>query len=162
MLQSLTRWSSLQCLSVCWSYLWRCSSYTGNYKLHLVLLSNLAYMNTNDLIYIICKLALLGRHGMNIYLLSHNYITSVLVLTIFKSISQFMLVRLWYHARIRPWNQPILSNKGYVSYSMKQRGPLAGLEPTLFVYVIVWVLYKLLVNIWLPLQRLHFTNYIMF
>ena len=23
-----------------------------------------------------------------------------------------MLIRLWYHARIRSWNQPVLSNKG--------------------------------------------------
>ena len=63
----------------------------------------------------------------------------VLVLTIFnegayltfKSILlQLILVRLWTHARIRSWNQPVLSNKGKVSCSMIQRGPLMGLEHT--------------------------------
>ena len=34
------------------------------------------------------------------------------------------------HARISSWNQPVLSNKGKVSYSRKQRGPSMGLEPT--------------------------------
>ena len=32
------------------------------------------------------------------------------------------------HARIRSWNQPILSNEGNVSCSRKQREPLMGLE----------------------------------
>ena len=40
------------------------------------------------------------------------------------------LVWLWNHARIRSWNQPVLSNKRKVSCSRKQRGPLVGLEPT--------------------------------
>ena len=39
-------------------------------------------------------------------------------------------IRLLYHARIRSWNQPVLRNKSKVSCSMKQRGPLMGLEPT--------------------------------
>ena len=34
------------------------------------------------------------------------------------------------HARIRSWNQPVLSNKGKVSCSRKQQGPLLGLELT--------------------------------
>ena len=34
------------------------------------------------------------------------------------------------HARIRSWNQPVLSNEGKVSGSRKQRGPLLGLELT--------------------------------
>ena len=34
------------------------------------------------------------------------------------------------HARIRSWNQPVLSNEGKVSCSSKQRGPLLGLELT--------------------------------
>ena len=34
------------------------------------------------------------------------------------------------HARIRSWNQPVLSNTRKVSCSRKQRGPLMGLEPT--------------------------------
>jgi len=34
------------------------------------------------------------------------------------------------HARIRSWNQPVLSNEGKVSCSRKQRGPLLGLELT--------------------------------
>ena len=33
-------------------------------------------------------------------------------------------------ARIRSWNQPVLCNKGKVSCSRKQRGPLMGLKPT--------------------------------
>ena len=40
------------------------------------------------------------------------------------------LVWLWNHPRICSWNQPVLSNKGKVSCSRKQRGPLMGLEPT--------------------------------
>jgi len=32
------------------------------------------------------------------------------------------------HARIRSWNQPVLSNEGKVSCSTKQRQPLMGLE----------------------------------
>ena len=40
------------------------------------------------------------------------------------------LVRLWNHARIRSWNQPVISNKGKISSSRKQRGPLMGLGPT--------------------------------
>ena len=39
-------------------------------------------------------------------------------------------IRLWNHARIRSWNKPVLSNKGKVSCSRKQRGPLMGFEPT--------------------------------
>ena len=35
-----------------------------------------------------------------------------------------MLVRLWNHARIRSWNQPVLSNKGKVSCLRKQRWTL--------------------------------------
>ena len=42
---------------------------------------------------------------------------------------QFILVWLWNHARIRSWNQPVLSNKGKVYCSRKQRGPLMGLKP---------------------------------
>ena len=42
----------------------------------------------------------------------------------------FAVVWLWNHAPIRSWNQPVLSNKGNVSCSRKQRGPLMGLEPT--------------------------------
>ena len=38
-------------------------------------------------------------------------------------------IRLWNHARIRSWNQPVLSNNGKVSCSRKQRGPLMGFEP---------------------------------
>ena len=34
------------------------------------------------------------------------------------------------HARIRSWNQPVLSNESKVSCSRKQRGPLMGLELT--------------------------------
>ena len=34
------------------------------------------------------------------------------------------------HARIRSWNQPVLSNENKVSCSRKQRGPLMGLEFT--------------------------------
>ena len=34
------------------------------------------------------------------------------------------------HARIRSWNQPVLSNEGKVSCSRKQQGPLLGLELT--------------------------------
>ena len=45
------------------------------------------------------------------------------------SIRPSIYFRLWYHARIRSWNQPVLSNKGNVSCSRKQ-GPLMGLEPT--------------------------------
>ena len=30
------------------------------------------------------------------------------------------------------WNQPVLSNKGKVSCSRKQQGPLMGLKPTTF------------------------------
>ena len=41
------------------------------------------------------------------------------------------LVRLWNHARVCSWNQPVLSNRGNVSCSMKQRVPLMGLEPTI-------------------------------
>ena len=37
---------------------------------------------------------------------------------------------MWNHTRIRSSNQPVLSNKGKVSCSRKQRGPLMGLEPT--------------------------------
>mgnify|MGYP000488247438 CR=1 FL=1 len=33
-------------------------------------------------------------------------------------------------ARIRSWNEPVLSNEGKVSCSRKQRGPLLGLELT--------------------------------
>ena len=32
------------------------------------------------------------------------------------------------HARIRSWNQPVLSSEGKVSCSRKQREPLMGLE----------------------------------
>ena len=39
----------------------------------------------------------------------------------------FFLVWLWNYARILSWNQPVLSNKGKVSCSKKQRGPLMGL-----------------------------------
>ena len=54
------------------------------------------------------------------------------------SLYQFILVRLWNkklfayvnHARIRSWNQPVLSNESNVSCSRKQRGPLMGLELT--------------------------------
>ena len=38
----------------------------------------------------------------------------------------FNLVRLWNHARIRSWNQPVVSNKSKVSCSRKQRCPLMG------------------------------------
>ena len=41
------------------------------------------------------------------------------------------LVRLWNHARVCSWNQPVLSNRGTVSCSMKQRVPLMGREPTI-------------------------------
>ena len=49
-----------------------------------------------------------------------------------------MLVRLWNkhlfvyvnHARIRSWNQPVLSKESKVSCSRIQRGPLMGLELT--------------------------------
>ena len=34
------------------------------------------------------------------------------------------------HARIRSWNQPVLSKEGKVSCSRKERGPLLGLELT--------------------------------
>ena len=34
------------------------------------------------------------------------------------------------HARIRSWNEPVLSNEGKVPCSRKQRGPLLGLELT--------------------------------
>ena len=34
------------------------------------------------------------------------------------------------HARMRSWNQPVLSNDGKASCSRKQRGPLLGLELT--------------------------------
>ena len=34
---------------------------------------------------------------------------------------QCILVQLWNHARSRSWNQPILSNDGKVSCSLKQR-----------------------------------------
>ena len=34
------------------------------------------------------------------------------------------------HARIRSWNQPVLSNEGKVSCSRKQRGPSLGLKLT--------------------------------
>ena len=34
------------------------------------------------------------------------------------------------HAQIRSWNQPVLSNESKVSCSMKQRGPLMGIELT--------------------------------
>ena len=37
---------------------------------------------------------------------------------------------MWIHAWIRSWNQPVLSNKGKVSCSRKQRASLMGLEPT--------------------------------
>jgi len=37
---------------------------------------------------------------------------------------QFILVQLRNHTRICSWNQPVLSNKGKVSCSRKQRGPL--------------------------------------
>ena len=37
------------------------------------------------------------------------------------------LVWLWNHARIRSWNQPVPSNKGKVSCSRKQLGPLMWL-----------------------------------
>ena len=47
------------------------------------------------------------------------------------SIKTFIKVLLWNHAQIRSWNQPVLSNKGKVSCSMKQRGPLMGFEPKL-------------------------------
>ena len=40
------------------------------------------------------------------------------------------LVRLWNHVRICSWHRPELSNKGKVSCSRTQRGPLMGLEPT--------------------------------
>ena len=43
---------------------------------------------------------------------------------------QFISVRLWSHARIRCWNPQQISNKGKVSCSRKQRGPLMGLEHT--------------------------------
>ena len=36
---------------------------------------------------------------------------------------------MWYHARIRSWNQPVLGNKGKVSCSRKQRWPLIGHKP---------------------------------
>ena len=80
-------------------------------------------------------LCMYATHSVNLRL-------SILVLTIFnegayltfKSIFHkalnFSSVRLWYHARIHSWNQPVLSNKGKVSCSRKQRGPLMGLEPT--------------------------------
>ena len=34
------------------------------------------------------------------------------------------------HARIRSWNEPVLSNEGKVSCSRKQQKPLMGLELT--------------------------------
>ena len=51
---------------------------------------------------------------------------------------QLILVQLWdqasfayfNHARIRSWNQPVLSNEGTVSCSQKHREPLMGLELT--------------------------------
>ena len=54
------------------------------------------------------------------------------------SLYSFILVPLWNkqlfayvnHARIRSWNQPVLSNESKVSCSRKQRGPLMGLELT--------------------------------
>ena len=54
-----------------------------------------------------------------------DYLTFKLVfhkaLTLFNSILK---------SRSNPWNQPVLSNKGKVSCSRKQRGPLIRLEPT--------------------------------
>ena len=42
----------------------------------------------------------------------------------------FSLIAYVNHARIRSWNQPVLSNQSKVSCSRKQRGPLMGLELT--------------------------------
>ena len=44
------------------------------------------------------------------------------------------IVRLWYHARIRFWNLPVLSNKGKVSCSRKQQGTFDGADLTSFRY----------------------------
>jgi len=43
--------------------------------------------------------------------------------SIFRKAHQFRLVHLWNHARISSWNKPVLSSKGKVSCSKKQRGP---------------------------------------
>ena len=40
------------------------------------------------------------------------------------------LSSMWNHARIRSWNKPVLINKGNVSCSRKQRGPLREFQLT--------------------------------
>ena len=50
--------------------------------------------------------------------------------SIFHKALKFILAQFWNHAQIQYWNQPVLSNKGTVSCSRKQLGPLMGLEPT--------------------------------
>ena len=64
----------------------------------------------------------------------------VLILTIFNE-GAYMTFKSIFHKALNlfyfdcditleSWNQPVLSNKGKVSCSRKQRGPLMGLEPT--------------------------------
>ena len=61
-----------------------------------------------------------------------RYLTRELIWHLSQSFTRpsIYLVWLWIHSRIRSWNQPVLSKKGKVSCSRKQRGPLMGLEPT--------------------------------
>ena len=61
-----------------------------------------------------------------------RYLTKALIwqLCQFSIRPSIYLVRLWNHVRICSWHQPELSNKGKVSCSRTQRGPLMGLEPT--------------------------------
>ena len=56
-----------------------------------------------------------------------SYLTRGLIWHLSQSFIMY-LIRLWIHARICSCNQQVLNNKGKVSCSMKQRGPLMGLE----------------------------------
>ena len=47
-----------------------------------------------------------------------------------KSIAKPAVLAYVNHARIRSWNQPVLSNESKVSCSRKQREPLMGFELT--------------------------------
>jgi len=45
-----------------------------------------------------------------------------------QSVFLFILVRLWNHAQIRSWNQPVLGNEGKVSCSRKQGDALSVVQ----------------------------------
>ena len=76
--------------------------------------------------YKICVTCVHNRHQL--FLTMFNEGAYLTFKTIFHKALNLFQFDCDYHARIRSWNQPVLSNKGKVSCSMKQRGPLMGLE----------------------------------